>query len=140
MSDSTRFDRADAGADGQSRLRKWPGQRQRGWRELGFSGKGATLPAGSLESPVTLTRDPTVPNPVDMSWPHLSDVPLGRSLLYLLSGLSFPGSATLSSVSRTSKCWAAPKVRTPTSPHLTSLGDLSHFTVFKTISTVMPPV
>lgn len=89
------------GQDGQSRLRKWPRQRQRGRRELGFSGKGATLPAGSLDSPVTLTRDPTVPRPVDMSWRHLSDVPLGRSLLYLLSGLSFLGSATLSPISCT---------------------------------------
>lgn len=106
------------GQDGQSRLRKWPRQRQRGWRELGFSGKGATLPAGSLESPVTLTRDPTVPHPVDMSRPHLSDVPLGRSLLYLPSRLSFLGNATLSSISRTSKCWAASQVRPPTPPPL----------------------
>lgn len=101
MSDSTRFAGADAGAARTVQAAEMAQAKAEGQRELGFSGKGATLPAGSLDSPVTLTRDPTVPRPVDMSWRHLSDVPLGRSLLFLLSGLSFPGSATLSPISCT---------------------------------------
>lgn len=131
------------GQDGLSRLQKWPRQRQRGWRELGLPGKGASRvgcpPHHCASRPSGATSDAHSAK----SSGHALAPPPG--LLPPLNPLALlPGQLLLCPFLRphppdTQRLGRSQAQDSDLISTCASLGDLFRVLVFKTISRVMAP-